>query len=79
MGSSEGVDGFQDAVQGGRALGSVEEEGLLAVFNWLGISLFEDAGGARVAGFAVMGWRLGIVYIPIRIEKGVVWLTLRAA
>jgi hypothetical protein len=30
----------------------VEKEGFLAVFDWFRVPLFEDSGGARVAGFA---------------------------
>jgi len=56
----EGVDGFQDGVERGRTFGAVEEESLFTVFARFGFALFEDAGGARVAGFAG-GWvRFGL-------------------
>jgi hypothetical protein len=52
VGAREGVDGFQDRVEGWRAFGPVEEESFFPVFYRLWVAVFEDAGGARVAGFA---------------------------
>ncbi len=52
MRACEGVKGLEDGVERGWAFGAVEEEGFFAVFDRFGVALFEDAGRARVAGFA---------------------------
>ena len=50
--TGEDVNGLQDGVEGWWAFRPVEEKGLFSVFDWFRVAGFEDAGGARVAGFA---------------------------
>jgi hypothetical protein len=63
VGPREGVDGFENGVQGWWAFGPVEEQRLFALFDRFRVPLFEDSGGARGAGFAGefvrRGWECG--------------------
>jgi hypothetical protein len=56
----------------------VEKEGFLAVFDWFRVPLFEDAGGARVAGFAggqVSKFLDGVCVGWVRVGEGIAYIS----